>query len=186
MRNAKRTQTCLQHSPRRCCTPTPNFLLLLDVASHWGVVGRHQLPFPIPCSASNGWQQRLTFPLLFAFSLFDESQVQVFAPVPHLKLAEAWCVPQSPLPRLSISQLGPVSHLCCTTGHGGPRGGHNHTLAYSPVMVVYIEPMATTPIQSTSMQLMCQRQQGKENGSACRPSTLWLHGILRSSFGSPP
>ena len=43
--------TCLQNSPTTCCTPTPNFNLLLDAASHWVVVGKHQLPFPIPCSA---------------------------------------------------------------------------------------------------------------------------------------
>ena len=29
---------------------------------------------------------------------------------------------------------------------------------------------------------MCQRQQGKEHGSACRFSTPWLRGILPSSF----
>ena len=36
MRNAKRTRTCLQNSPTTCCTPTSNFPLLLDAASHWG------------------------------------------------------------------------------------------------------------------------------------------------------
>ena len=51
MRNAKRTHTCLQNSPTMSCTPTPNFSLLLDAASHWGVAGKHPLPFPIPCSA---------------------------------------------------------------------------------------------------------------------------------------
>ena len=51
MRNAKRTHTCLQKSPIMFCTPTPNFFLLLDAASHWGVVGKHPLPSLNPCSA---------------------------------------------------------------------------------------------------------------------------------------
>ena len=51
MRNAKRTHTCLRNSPTTSCTRTPNFFLLLDGASHWGVVGKHPLPSPIPCSA---------------------------------------------------------------------------------------------------------------------------------------
>ena len=33
MRNAKRIHTCLQNCPPMCCTPTPNFFLLLDAAS---------------------------------------------------------------------------------------------------------------------------------------------------------
>ena len=34
MRNATRIHTCLQNSPTTFCTPTPNFFLLLDAASH--------------------------------------------------------------------------------------------------------------------------------------------------------
>ena len=34
MRNAKRIHTFLQNSPTMFCTPTPNFFLLLDAASH--------------------------------------------------------------------------------------------------------------------------------------------------------
>ena len=51
MRNVKRLHTSLQNSPTTSCTPTPNFSLLLDVASHCGVAGKHRLPFSVPCSA---------------------------------------------------------------------------------------------------------------------------------------
>ena len=51
VRNAKRIHTCLQNSGTMFCTPTPNIFLLPDAASHWGVIGKHLLPSPNPCSA---------------------------------------------------------------------------------------------------------------------------------------
>ena len=56
----------------------------------------------------------LTFPLLFALSLFNETRVQA---VPHLKLVAAWCMPQCSVPYLLMVQLGPVSRLCHTKRH---------------------------------------------------------------------
>ena len=94
----------------------------------------------------------LTFPLLFALSLFNGARVQ--QAVPHLKIVATWCVPQWSVPYLSIIQLSPLSHLCRTTGHGGPHGGHNHALPYHAlIMVLYIARMATATIQSASIAL---------------------------------
>ena len=97
MQNAKRTQTCLQNSPTTSCPPTPNFFLLLDATSHWGVVGKHPLPSPIPCSSSSGWQQyspSLSFHCcLPCHCIMRHGCKFVQQAVPHLKLVAAWCAP---------------------------------------------------------------------------------------------
>ena len=112
MRNAKRTHTSLQNSPTTGSTPTPSFSRLLDGASHWGVVGRHQLPIFIPYSACNGWQQHtpsLPSPCcLCCHYLMRHGCGFLQQAVPHLKLGAAYCVPQWMVPYMSIVQLGPV------------------------------------------------------------------------------
>ena len=51
----------------------------------------------------------LTFPLLFAFSLFNEAQVQLFAPS-HASGKNGWFKQKWQLSSPSIVQRGPVSH----------------------------------------------------------------------------
>ena len=71
-----------------CRLPCPHHVLHGDsqlfapTALHWGVVSKHPLPSPLPLFRIK-WMAAahsiLTFPLLFASSLFNEAGVQVRA-----------------------------------------------------------------------------------------------------------